>query len=308
MLCYNALMDNMNDNNAPVTQGNKKQSSKILIASVVALLVGAAAASAVFIGINGGLDFGKKNTTSNNAETAKPVEDDSVLSQSLIHELAYKTNRIFAISSSAGRYVDSVDTTGDMDDYKKLPDELKATIVIRNAIRDGRTEMMNVSDLGDSEIKTILQETGLTTVPVTKVDDDIKADYKNLFGADFTNQADSSVSLWADGSWSGCAIGSVDGVYVQYAPCGGYNPGHVNIYQYKYEVDGGKVYVYFATQLVDDQGKIYKDLERKNLLAGEGNMLNHLSTEYEKYNHYRAVFEKNDDGNYIYKTVEEVND
>lgn len=329
---YNMLMDNFSfggDNSAAAGPAAapampKKQGGKILITAIVALLVGAAIASAIFITIN---NLNKNGGAANSGDAKKGTTLDARLTA----ELAYKTNRIIANTPSAGRSVRDVDTTGQFDDYVNLSNQMRADIVVGSRMYVSEEgEEIDTANLSDSyKDKKWRINNGFKKSFIVRIDDKVKSDYKYLFGEEFTNFPETVSSDYV----TGCPATYVsDGpYYVASVQCGGATDIIHSLYQYKYELDGDKAYVYFAMMAESgfsnerhtfnsgfiSEGKLVSGLtdDQKYSLQeqGVGYQVYDIKTDSyipvkDKVQHYRAVFEKGSDGDFYYKTLEKVND
>jgi hypothetical protein len=323
----------------------KKKGGKTALIAIIALLVGGAIASGVFVAIKFLNNDPKNNQTANcdkntidNIEI-EPIKDDDgnnvpdkgiILDARLTAELAYKTNRILANTPSSERAV-TMDTTGDFKDYQNLSDQMRADIILGNktnpvARLDGGKEM-NVSDLPDSfKDKSALIKDGFKKVDIIEIDNMVKSEYKYLFDKEFTNFPDTITSDFSTDS-CGATYSKDGGYYVIFSQCGGGTSIGHSSYQYKYELDGDKAYVYLAimsTNMNDESvySGFYEEKKALNLSAdnkkdfayyGAGGEYYNAATGkseliYKKLQHYRAVFEKGSDNDFYYKTLEKVND
>jgi hypothetical protein len=345
LLYYNMLMDSFNDT-APTEsptvapKSNKKQGGKIALFTIIALLVGGGIASAIFVAVGylnqGNHDNRVANCDKNEIENiaVEPVKDDdgneiagksTILDARLTAELAYKTNRIIANIPSSERSP-SMDTTGSFDDYINLSDQMRADLVIGSKIFDDSTmETIPATSLPDSyEYKETALNYG--DVNIIRIDDSMKSEYKYLFDKELTSIPDSVISDFNTRSCSASYLKEVSYYVVALGCGGGTDIGH-SMYQYKYELEGEKAYVYFAVMAKNGYGNettfysgFIKDNKVLDIAADQkDNITNVRDLLYNPtdksytplrniVSHYRAVFEKGSDGDFYYKTLERVND
>jgi hypothetical protein len=293
-------MDNYSfdgDNSAAASQAAapaapKKQGGKIIIASFVALLVGGAIASAIFLTINNmNGQKGDKvaaNCDRNSLDTIaiQPAKDDNgneiankgtILDARLTAELAYKTNRILANTPTSERNV-RMDTTGKMSDYTNLSDDMKMQLVmqqvdVRTATKKEVGEFPENSDIRKryAEIyKNTDTEYSVIEVGVIYVDDAIKSDYKYLFNGEpktYPDIYDSFNIQTCNLEWD-----NVQKIYYTATQCGGGTSIGHSLFQYKYLLDGEKAYVYVAIGASKDAGDDNEVLYSG--FIGDGNQIN----------------------------------
>ncbi len=340
------LMDNSSLNNTAPNEYTpakpNKQGGKILATAVIALIIGGAIASAIFIAINN-LNKGSEvsNCDENKQEkiSIEPAKDESgkeiagkgiILDARLTAELAYKTNRVIANVPSSEKSP-RVDTTGNFSDYASLSDDMRASIVLSGKLLDNEVvEEIDTAKLPDSfSEKQSLIENGFKKSRIVRISSAIKDEYRYLFGKEFTHFADNVTS---DFNTQSCPASYVSDAayYVLAAQCGGMSTVRHYIYQYKYELDNDKAYVYFGMMAEDWSDNIpsfYSGFRNDDKLVSgltkeQGESLQGQGVGYEIYDrttgtyinmlgkvqHYRAVFEKGSDGDFYYKTLEKVND
>jgi hypothetical protein len=221
-----------------------------------------------------------------------------------------------------------MDTTGTFNDYANLSDQMRADIVIGSKIFENNpiAEKVSASDLPDSYTgkQAITRDYGYAYI--IRVDEGIKSEYKYLFDKELTNLPDQVSSDFVTNS-CGANYAKDASYYVRWMGCGGGSDTSHSMYQYKYELEGEKAYVYFAVMAMRDSGydKVFysgfiNDNKILNLTAEQKGAVNTVSDsiynsatgDYDqlinKVGHYRAVFEKGSDGDYYYKTLERVND
>ena len=297
---YNMLMDNYSfdgDNSAAASPAAapaapKKQGGKIIIASFVALLVGGAIASAIFLTINNmNGQKGDKvaaNCDRNSLDTIaiQPVKDDNgneiankgtILDARLTAELAYKTNRILANTPTSERNV-RMDTTGKMSDYTSLSDDMKMQLVmqqvdVREATKKKIGDLPKESDarktyekvFGSSSADLLSHEVG-----IIYVGDAIKSDYKYLFDGEPKTNPD----IYDSFNIQTCHLewDSVQKFYYTATQCGGGTSIGHSLFQYKYLLDGEKAYVYVAIGASKDAGDDTEVLYSG--FIGDGNQIN----------------------------------
>lgn len=104
--------------------------------------------------------------------------------------------------------------------------------------------------------------------------------------------------------------------YVYRVNCGQPNYKINHYYQYQYQTEEDKAYVYFASgsTMLDNSGNyalLYGDIDAEKVLYTQGNYRNYIidKDNYANFKHYRLVFKKENknSNNYIYKKFEEVN-
>jgi len=101
-------------------------------------------------------------------------------------------------------------------------------------------------------------------------------------------------------------------VYVYRHRCGRLDYVMKYFYQYDYRSDGKLYYVYFAggsTAIDQSTGKrslLFKDIDASEILDNTNSELNiEINSEnYQKFQHYRMVFKKDGNNNYIYQKLE----
>ena len=105
--------------------------------------------------------------------------------------------------------------------------------------------------------------------------------------------------------------------YVSTNGCGDLYEDATEVQYLKFSSKDRTAYVYFVSgvqqYVPDGAGDVtlncYSDLDATNLLMGKAEECPKISpNNLDKYTHYRVVFEKDDKGNYIYKTVEKVDE
>ncbi len=102
-------------------------------------------------------------------------------------------------------------------------------------------------------------------------------------------------------------------IYMYSYECGGMAYPNYAIYKYKYTTLNDKIFVYVSiAQQTFEEKKVYKGLEstEENYLYTESSLdkiESDLRANPTKYELYKLVFEKNDDGNYYYKNTEKMN-
>ena len=260
-------MDNTTNTEAPapiVAAPVKKPSckGKVTVAAIIAALVGGGIASGVFLTINaikGQSDYrGEVVSSSSTLENVaiKPFKDENgneeinkgiILDARLTAELAYKTNRIIAGSASSERTISNMDTTGTMADYVNLSDDNKTQIVMRKVDWNTAGVHKKYAELPDnSEVKANKDIASLYAdgATVIYIDDNIKSDYKYLFDSELTAHPDVDDSF----AVGACFLQWDDknNFYYNATQCGGATSIGHSLYQYKYELDGDKAYVYLA--------------------------------------------------------------
>ena len=312
------LMDN--SNYVPVAQG-KKEGGKILIIAIIALLVGAAAATAIIVSINGGFNFGKKEeTTSKEKKAEDKVADGDITDDKTIIELSYKAN--FVLSHGYDAVAAKEMTTSEfkyygLKDYAGLTASQKIGSVVRSFMDD---ETVMTKDqwakVSDKERNTLAKRYSSESVEdfyvgLNVIDnvDRIKERYQYIYGS-----YGESIPAEADGVSIVCGnynyLSSIN-VFATVNGCGDLGAHEIKIEQYKYEQSGNLAYVYFVAGVTvpnangDGKEEYYGDLDKATKVSYNGYVsVNNTSV---KYTRYRVVFEQEDDGNYIYKTVEKVN-
>lgn len=309
------LMDN--SNYVPVAQG-KKEGGKILIVAIIALLVGAAAATAVIVGINGGFNFGKKEETSSKEKKAEnKIADGDITDDKTINELSYKAN--FVLSHGYDAIAAKEMTTNEfkyygLKDYAGLTTGQKMGSVVRSFMDD---EAVMTKDqwgkISDQEKKTLAKRYSseeadgfYMALNVISNVDRIKERYQYIYGSYGEN-----IPAEADGVSIACGnynyLSSIN-VFATVNGCGDYGVHEIKVEQYKYEKSGDQAYVYFIAGVTvpnaNDDGKeeYYGDLDKTTKVSYNGYVS--VKNTSIKYVHYRVVFEQEDSGNYIYKTVE----
>ena len=332
---YNMLMDNYSfDGNdsaatspavAPMT--SNKQGGRIIIAAIIALLVGAAIASAIFITIN------NSNKNGGNTANNSSAEKNTTLDARLTAELAYKTNRIIVNTASSERAPNAKASTGRFEDYVNLDDQMRADIVISGWIFNNAfaIEEIKPASLPDSFEKK-QQNLNYNYLWIVRIDDYVKSEYRYLFGKEFTNFPAVVASNLNTQSCPATYVEEASYYVLLEGQCG-----HVSgqrLYQYKYELDDDKAYVYFGMMAKYGDGA---DLTYFNGFRWDNKIISGLTKDQkeqmkdqplsywiyypetddstdrselllDKVQHYRAVFEKGSDGDFYYKTLEKVDD
>ncbi len=334
-ICYNkhnnnnSMKGNMDEENkkpeiedqAPVSTPPKKQGGKILAIAIIAMLVGAAGASAVFVGLNGGFDFSKKSSsqTSDNksenkgdenkdGEDEKESEEVEISDATLKATIIKKANVVFRSQESE----DTLKSPSIFDDFSKYENpskETKSRIIL--AFFDGKDTISSKdipSKYMNDYLKQYYAENPSDTIPAIKIDDKVKNYYKSLFGDEMTEFPDNAANNNYFNTCGMVYIPELNTYSVIAVGCGGAISVWPIAYQYKVTTKGDKAYAYFAIGLHNsDENKIYGYFDKKDTVL-VSNVEKITSENYKQIPHYRAVFEKQSDGNYIYKTAERVND
>ena len=181
------------------------------------------------------------------------------------------------------------------------------------------SQRVKINDLPDSVAnkKTLAEQAGGDySLSSMKVTDDMKKEYKNIFGEELTmvKEVDASAT-------TGCTftyVPELNSYVALLLGCGGSTDHWPMSYQVKYTKQGEKAYVYIALGQADSSATDYlymrSDTSMNSGIVESFDNWDSFSaykidaSNYTKYTLYRAVFEKNDDGNYIYKTFEKVNE
>lgn len=167
-----------------------------------------------------------------------------------------------------------------------------------------------------------IEEDGTVSLPFKELyyleDKDVKIIYDNIFNESYDSinhtDIDSCPTYYYD---------SKNKVYYEVPNCGG-TPGLSNVfnYAYKYTNIGNNYYVYTAaTRSEYDTNNsniinIYKSQSKKDIYVSYNENNNAEideytkfkidSTNYNEFDHYKFMFEKNSEGNYIFKSVEKI--
>lgn len=321
------LMDNSSFNgveSAPVMQPvvapvkPKKQGGKILAIVIISIIFGALATSAVFVTL--GAFKGDKKSNNGSSSTAAETQDGEIKDAKLIAELTYKTNRILGNNPSVEQTV-LLNSYGQIAPYQNLSDKDKVMIVL--AAKDyNNLREVPVSELPDSfEMKkSHFVRNGIDTASVIDVDEKLESDYQMLFG--------DSDPVWVNqtnGSTNGCPRFNYvpeKKYYVFSGQCGGVYPWAYYSSQYKYTREGDKAYVYLKPVSVyhamaeGQLNTVYSGFGKEaskvglpqetmdNIADGNDYLISQNISSFTKK--YRAVYEKDSNGNYAYKTIEEV--
>lgn len=167
-----------------------------------------------------------------------------------------------------------------------------------------------------------IEEDGTVSLPFQELyyleDKDVKKIYENIF-----NESYDSVNHTDINSCPNYYYDSKNKVYYEVPNCGG-TPGLSNVfdYAYKYTNLGNNYYVYTAaTRSEYDTNNsntinIYKSQSKKDIYKSynendttevdEYIKFKIDGTNYNEFDHYKFTFEKNSEGNYIFKSVEKI--
>lgn len=326
------LMDNTSFNGEnqasmpmrPIAQGApKKQGGKTVIIAIIALLIGAAAASTVFICLNGGFDFSKKeagNTSEQKKDEKKKDAEATITDEKTIKELAEKTNIVLArgYDKTSDKAIITWDFNYKFDSFNDLKKSEKMGDIVRLFAYDNQDVQSmtktQLSSLTNSEIEVLKKYadwTGRTTdglesaFVVFKNDAEVKKKYQYVFGETLSEMPEK-----ADGSSVVCGnyvyLPSLD-VFVAGNGCGDLGAAKLQFKQLDYKQTDNQAFVYFIADVLtseygDEDVAHYAGLSKKNKISNDVEAFSNESA----YVKYRAVFDKQDDGNYAYKTIEEV--
>ena len=320
------LMDNALNNNfegaavVPEAAPVKKNNSKLLIMMVLGLLIGAFGASAILVGINGGFDFGKKeNVTKTSSDDEKSSANDNYSDEKLRLELAYKTNLVLSngLNAAAGntsRYNYFSSPAFTLSSYANLSAEQKMGIIIGAVNENSALTQNQIANVKPNEIEIIKKDLNNDDVDLSKgyiavKDSSVSNLYRYVFGSygdSLPEKADSSMSSSCYRYWHIESINS----YIASTNCGdGGGSLMTDIKQYKIEIEESKASVYFVamtnTEPVDETAQEYfGDLDCTVKINGTDSV--DISENNDKLTRYRAIFEKAEDGNFIYKAMEKV--
>ena len=310
----------------PIAQVSpKKQGGKTAIIVIIALLIGAAAASTVFICLNGGFDFSKKGTEGTSEQQNIEEKKDSktaITDEKTIKELAEKANIVLA--RGYDKTSDKKITAYDFDYTLKSFSDLKTSEKVGDVVRFFAFDNQDVkqmtkaqlSSLTNSEIATLKKYSGWTNSTTDGLEiafyvfdnsTEVKKKYQYVFG----EKLDEMPEI-ADGSDVFCGnyvyLSSLD-AFVTVNGCGDYGAAMLKFKQLDYKQTDKQAFVYFIVdvdvpELDDQKAGRYAGFDSKNKIADNAEAFSDESA----YVKYRVVFDKQDDGNYAYKTIEEVKD
>ncbi len=331
------LMDNLENMNveqapeqpiAPVVGAapapKKKQGGKIAIIALLCLLVGAAGASAVFVGLNGGLDFSKKTSSNSGGDSGNntekpdqpegPTEETEISDKELESIVAARTNRVMAGRNTDEKSIDVIFDTK-LSTYKEATKETKSRIALAwfyyHSIGD-----IPIDEIPDSVMSKQTKEqalkSGIVTRPGFKVDYAVKSYYKELFGEDMTVFPDEIEDSYILIDLRSCGLtyaASIESYVNTSLGCGGTGIQRPVIYHYKYTERGDETYAYIATGNINMETKKWTSLFEDDDVKIEGVSGSEITKDnYSKFPHYKVSFKKNKYGNYIYQTIEKVED
>lgn len=316
----------------PITQGApKKQGGKTVIIAIIALLVGAAIASAIFICLNGGFDFGKKGGSKTNEQQSSKEEQDAeatITDEKTIKELAEKTNIILArgYDKTSDKKITTWDFTYSLESFSTLKTSEKMGDIVRlfawdnNDVQPMTKEQF--SKLTSAEIQTLKDDCGWDRPTtdglkdvylVLKNNADVKKKYQYVFGETLDKMPEK-----ADGAHVACGnyiyLSSIDS-FVAGNGCGDLGASRLIFKQLSYKQTDSKAYVEFIVDItVPDASSVGSsdastDKHCVNFSCSKTiDAKTEAFSDESTYVKYRAVFDKQDDGNYAYKTIEEVKD
>lgn len=327
------LMDNTSFNGEnqasmpmqPIAQGApKKQGGKTVIIAIIALLVGAAIASAIFICLNGGFDFSKKEAekTSEQKNEEKKDAETTITDDTIIKELAEKVNIVLArgYDKTSNKTITTWDFNDKLGSFSNIKKSEKMGDIVRFFAFNNRDVQpmtkAQLSSLTASEIETLKKNTSWTN-PTTdglegaylvfKNSSEVKKKYQYVFGESLDEMPEK-----ADGSSVYCGnyiyLSTLD-AFVSGNGCGDYGASEISFKQLSYKQTSEQAYVYFLADVTvpgpdNQKGAHYAGLDSKNKIADDAVAF----SDEDAYVKYRVVFDKQDNGNYAYNTVEEVKD
>ena len=100
-------------------------------------------------------------------------------------------------------------------------------------------------------------------------------------------------------------------VYYRISECGGTEPSSINTYVNKISYNNNNYYVYLNVGYFEIGDKLYIDIDKSKVAEGVNipqefstSLIN--ETNYMQFSEYKFTFEKNSEGNYIYKSIERI--
>lgn len=328
------LMDNSNSSGADFVAPtrSKKQGGKIAAVAILMLVLGGVMATAVFATINGGFDFSKNKSDNSSVSTnsvSSSAEEQDISDLRVLGELAYKNSVILSGGTETAIapeiYTDNDDTRyngaaffnglNDSDKVSSIIIATKGTINSDDYIDD--EEAGKISDDDYAKVKEIDADKKWNTYyALVARADELRPYYEYIYGdikefPDETNNYSDSICPTTIYLKSLAA-------YFKGHGCGGMNfPYKIGAYRYKYTTQGNQANVYFAAGLrtyatvnPEETFAYFYDLEKSKTMSGTFYEWNWgpNSNSYQDFAHYKMVFEKDSNGNYIYKSVEKVED
>lgn len=323
-------MDNAFNNNfggaavAPEAAPAKK--NKTVLVAIIALLIGILGTTIVFLCLNGG--FGAENKDKkDDSNTAKEATETEITDSAVIADL--KGRATLTLTSWSTDYSDGVTIYGvrSLKGYQEKTTGNKLGNIIRNFNTKTESRLMTKAEWAKvqasaSDLAVVKEHAGNIAsradgyIGLTVHDelDAIRSDYEKYYGAlgnDYPSSADGYPIICGDYFY----LSSIK-AYINVNGCGDAFEDATKVEYYKFSEKGEKAYVYFISQVMqyaahDEAGnemvQCHGDLDAQKLLKGNTQSCPEISlSNTEEYVHYRVVFEKDDKGNYIYKTVEKV--
>lgn len=301
-----------------------KKTGNVILIAILCLILGAAIAVGIIVGINGGFNFGGKS--SDGGSSSSPKVDDEITEEvaiedtDLIASLTKKANIVIAGTISSERSLKNIEYSGNIGDYQSMTSEMKSREFLSASIRNiDNSEEVKVSDLPSSVAskETLIEQAGADyVISSMRVTDSMRNDYKDIFGEELImiDKVDAS-------KITGCTytyVPEMDSYVMLLLGCGGGSDHWALSYQTKHTKQGKNAYVYFALGQIDssDESYVYmrsdvtvnSDIVERFDDWDSASAYKIDASNYAKYTQYRAVFEENEEGNYIYKTFEKVNE
>ena len=314
-----------NNINVAGMQAPKKSNTLTIVLALIVVVLGVLVAL-LATGVIGGEKKDKGTGGDNTPETSQQetskaniysgekIEAEAITDETLKNSLKDKTNKIlgkdeFDAFTLFGKSVSA---------YQNMSAGLKAGIVISSFERVAPTdEQWNaITNEQLAKLSSNLRkesENAREAAFISGANGAWRTDYNDLFG-DFETPEDSFAML-PMGCPKAVYVEDFDG-FLSLAGCGGWSFTSNRAYIYDYQQDNDYAYVYVAGAIVKGSPEtgtytVEKGFDGgERVVSGEGDANNFTldASNYQDYTHYRLAFEKTESGNYIFKTMVQINE
>ena len=312
---------NENENNVGFENLNQnKKGNKALIIILVITII-------CLLGFSGYMTYKyiinpENNNQSNNNSTNSNNNNNTVAEETKVTDPSIKNilKRNYDVITFAKGYNLNKDYEIEGLFENNVTDKVSDNSILYNSINNA--ERVSIDDTFKNDYKS--KEKGLSEYSKKFFDnfDDMNTYYyvkeeslakivKEVFDKDYSNMKHDDIGINyknADDYTMECPsylYDSVNKIYFIQEECGGFAGFKSLEYIYDYTYKNNEYYVYTAVGSIGysgDKETVYTSYRNNSTLNESIEEIN--SSNYDKFDHFRLVFEKNSDGNYIFKKVE----
>ncbi len=313
-----------NNINVAGMQAPKKSNTLTIVLALIVVVLGVLVAL-LATGVIGGEKKDNGTGGDNTSETSQQetpkaniysgdkIEAEAITDETLKNSLKDKTNKILGKDEFDAFLLFGKNVAA----YQNISAELKAGIATARLDRTEPTDEQwnaitdeHLAKLSESLSKDT--EYARSMIRVAGTNGEWRTEYENLFGEfevpkdGFTTPTGCPRSIYVE---------EIDG-FISSVGCGGVYFTNNRAYIYDYQQDNDYAYVYVAGAIAKGSPEtgtytVEKGFDGgERVVSGEGDANNFTldASNYQDYTHYRLAFEKTESGNYIFKTMVQINE